>query len=177
MSWYLLSHMAEFVLSQRTLEDAIFAFIKNMVMAHQSTIYKLFGATAKIRTQLMFRQGTINYINDVYKSLILKNDDYVISCFTKLKSSNEHSEVCICRMILSGCMAMYNVLASLKTYGKTTKCDGYDTYMAFVSSAIDSLAEKIKLNLIRSMNHKCTSVKIDTCDPDIPLFILSACPK
>jgi hypothetical protein len=149
-------------------------FTKDTMKGQESAIYKTVSGNANIigiskenltnnNIKGIFSEFVSNYLNHCYKSLILKDDQYVLEKFSQMKSLHNHSEICLLNIIAA---LIANTHQQMDRSILDTK--SYESYMLSVDSVLASILDNIKLD--DKLSHTCTGMDINKCDPDKPMF-------
>lgn len=154
-------------------------FIRKTLLGQESAIYKLssnenfniFSEGMNVlknklnddQIKIIFYSFIENYLNQCYRSLILKDDQYVCSSFGSMKKCCNHSEVCLLNII-----AFYLSEVMQKMDRKLLDISSYDSYMSSADQIISKMLKE--LNLETKLNHICTGIDISKCDPNKPMF-------
>jgi hypothetical protein len=117
----------------------------------------------------MIQIATINYLNSCYKSLIVKDDPYVLEKFREMTELVGHSEVCLINIIAQISMAVHMNLdrSNIDTTDITTL--DYS-----VKTEVDRIFTPLRPIVYKSLSHECHGEKIEDCDLNKPLFQLQA---
>lgn len=152
------------------LETHIIEFSVNTIIGMESGFYKVCIDRTLLQTHAL--QSTINgfiidYLNGTYRSLILRDDAYIVETFDKMTPFN-HSMVCILNIIA---FVLKYVIENL--HRNLLNIKSYDLYMTSIKQQLYILANlcRYKMNL----SHQCHGIDIKTCNPDEPMF--SSTPK
>lgn len=153
----------------QNLANLITEFCKNTITGHESGLYKVKGPefVKDESMKLLIPFITTNYVNQLYKSLILRDDSYVKEKFDQMTNSMNHSPICLLHFIMKIIMDVHMGLDR-----KLLRYDSYEEFMKSLEILLDIALEPVKLSLEQSLDHKCTGEKIETCDPNVPLFTL-----
>lgn len=152
----------------RTFEDTLVQFVVNTVIGIESALYKKLGGQKVLELHIVIGGSFIaDYLNQCYKSLILKNDNYVLEKFAEMQSFHHHSEVCLLHIILEGCMGIFQTIDNTKFDIST-----YSNFMKSAEKHFQELLEPMRQVFSQKLYHQCTGHSIDGEDPEKPLFIL-----
>lgn len=150
-------------------------FAKNTIAGQESGLYKsLYLHKIKIANidnircdtvKILLQYSIMDYLNACYKSLILKNDNYVISCFDKMKKEKNHSEICLLN-ILFVVLRSAIIDVDRHKFNDTT----YDNFMYSVQREYEIFLNTIDYEKL--LNHECSGEKIENCNPNESLFYI-----
>lgn len=155
-----------------SLADLVVDFCRKTINGHESGMYKscsssllpmprTFLQTAAMQDLMM--GATVAYLNGVYKSLILKNDKYIIDEFAKMQAIHNHSSVCLLNFV-------FYIISEVKLDRAKLDISTYDAYMKCVIMQSDVILATIKSKLPELLSHVCTGIDISKCDPNDPMF-------
>jgi hypothetical protein len=147
-------------------------FCFETITGHESGFYKL-NQIKKLPVAnivgdemiILIKNVTLFYLNDAYKSLILKSDPYILAKFDAMCKINNHSEICLLNIIA---LTIINIHADLDR--SQFDITSYDTYMKSVRDQLAFRFESVLNVLTNSISHTCTGIDISTCDPNEPMF-------
>lgn len=145
------------------LTDLIIAFISETIYGHERGFYRA-GLTPN---DAMIQFAAVNYLNGCYKSLILKDDEFVITKFKEMTELIGHSEVCLLNIIAQLLMMLHLNLDRSKI-DRTT----LETLSQTVETEVKNICQKIREMVKKSISHECHGDSIESCDPNVPLFEL-----
>jgi ABC-type siderophore export system fused ATPase/permease subunit len=156
-------------------------FIKNTIMGHESGMYKSIAiakesSTDKDKINLSLLQGkkilelfanvSENYFNKCYKSLVLRDDEYIVKIFDDMKAQFGHSQLCLLIIIANSCMKIHFEMDREKL-----DVSSYDNYMKSVKAQLDTLMGVDFITMsTASFGHNCSGEDITKCDPTIKNF-------
>jgi hypothetical protein len=145
------------------MEKDIIVFIRSTLLGQFSGFYKINGKNEFATSfKTVFPHVITHYLNGAYKSLILKDDEYIIKTFSSLTS---HSAVCLLHMFLH----ITRSIVDNFNYNNL-RMDNYTDFMESVDSELMK-SEMLKEDKIRLLiSHRCEGYDISSCDPNIPLF-------
>jgi hypothetical protein len=158
-------------MSEKLLADRIVQFIKNTIVGHESAIYKIATKTHpydKFEIPLeitmltkhhilskLVATFTENYFNQVYESLVNKDDPYIINMFDELKNIMNHSPICLINIIAHTCVQYH-----IKLDRSLLITNSYESYMKSVNVILnDMFNENFMDTLISGISHKCNGDK------------------
>lgn len=104
----------------------------------------------------------IKYFNDAYKSLILKNDSYIMESFKKMTQLHDHSEICLLIIMFAHSMQIINNM-------DRSKIDSLN-YQQYMEDIMKQTSKLSKINA--DMAHECHGEDISKCDPNVDLFYI-----
>lgn len=162
-----------------TLARTILEFCKTTIMGHESGMFKSFyhrGTAIDDNTYKMIIQiSAANYLNSVYKSLILKDSEYITTIFDRITAISNHSKICLLNIILPIVIAMHlKIERSEQQFGNNDQFHVYyNKHMNSVARQLDQIENDIIESLSRTLSHECHGIDISTCDPNKPLFTIS----
>lgn len=158
-----------------TVANEIRKFFENTFIGLESALYKTISDKSTLtssNSRYYITSMTIDYLNSVYKSLVVSDDMYLLRIFRPISQVLHHSEICVLNMLAS----FVNLL--LDNFNRSLlKSDSYEDYMASVKLIIETNPIKEiadKLEHILSSHFKennCTGENIRDQDPSKPLFI------
>jgi hypothetical protein len=156
------------------LSNLIKDFARETMKGQESALYKTFAGNTNIlgiskenltnnNIKGIFSEFISNYLNVCYKSMILKDDPYVLEKFGKMKSLHNHSEICLLNIIAA-------LIANTHQQMDRSVLDtqSYEAYMLSVNFLLISILDNIKLD--DKISHTCTGMDISKCDPNKPMF-------
>lgn len=161
-----------------SLPHIIFEFCKYIIIKNENDMFKnIYNTETNLcennqLIQAYIQISTINYLNYVYKSLILKNNDYLVKYFDNMVSILNHSKICLLHIILNITIAIH-----LRIDRKNLQLINSNSLDEILNSYINSLINEINKSsdtvidiLTQSISHDCTGIDISTCNPDEDLF-------
>lgn len=138
---------------------------------HESGFYKLYqikklpiGNLLGDEMIILIKNVTLFYLNDAYKSLILKSDSYILDKFNAMCKINNHSEICLLNIIA---LTIINIHVNLDR--SKFNITSYDTYMKSVGDQLDVEFTSVLNTLENSISHTYTGIDISTCNPNEPM--------
>jgi hypothetical protein len=162
--------------NKQQLAQLLTDFAAGTVLGQESGIYKAIVAgkmpdvevTALTRPTSAgaFRQPTINYLNHCYRSLILKNDPYVVEKFEAMTKLLHHSEICLLNII---CQLVTSIQKSVCREGLDPS--SYANYMGSLEHQVTILCIYQRLLLVEQiLTHNCSGKPISEYNPEEPMF-------
>lgn len=150
-----------------TLEDLIVDFCLKTVTGMESGFYKTFAKENTLILTTNVLQDTINdflirYLNQVYRSLIVHDDEYITEVFDRMKPF-DHSFICILNII-----AKLIQLLVQNMHRQLLHTESYNAYMASVKQQLYIIAYVFRSEM--NFSHECSGADITTCNPDTPMF-------
>ena len=145
----------------RRLGDLMIAFISETILGHERGLYK---AGIPVSAPII-QVATANYLNTCYKSLIVKDDAFVLGKFREMTELIGHSEVCLINIIAQIMMAVHMNLDRSKI--DTTSVETVDIS---VKTEVSRIFDPLRETVYKSLSHECHGEKIEDCDPNEPLF-------
>lgn len=158
-----------------TFTEEFKTFCINTILGQESGLYKCLHIynvempgidnIRSDRVKIVLQHALVDYLNSCYKSLILKNDEYVIESFEKIKKTKNHSEICLLNI-------MFAVIRSAILEVDRHKFDdvSYDEFMYSVKKEYEIFFNSIDFDKI--LDHECSGQKIESCNPDEPMFFI-----
>lgn len=152
------------------------SFVKRTILAHEIEFYRRVPSMHKsnsydtLRTDLVktFVTGATEiYMNTLYRSLILDDDQYVTDFFNKLSALSEHTKYCLLNIV---CFITINVHLNISRLHLNVST--LSDYLYSVNEQIDDNFGKMTEQINNKLDHKCLEKDIKTCDPNIKLFDL-----
>jgi hypothetical protein len=109
---------------------------------------------------------TTSYFNDVYKSLIKKDDEDFLEKFAKIKKlDSTHSDICILNIMFHVTLASH-----LEVNREKIDMSSYEKFMYSIAEQLYYIFRN-KYGFMKSkFDHVCTEIGIEACDPDDDLF-------
>lgn len=104
-------------------------------------------------------------MNNAYKSLIVKNNEYITNKFVEMQQICDHSAICLLNIIFSLVINLHTCLDQNKF-----NTSSYEIYMSSLRDKINDKLIIIKKKLPHKLSHTCNGIDIATCDPNINLF-------
>jgi hypothetical protein len=151
-------------------------FCFSTICGHESAFYKMFVKRQEDLNNLkeggmsnFIKFATANYLNGAYVSLIKKNDPYIIEKFGEMCQINNHSAICLLNIIA---VVILKVHTSLDR--KLFNINSYELYMGSISQQLNIESRRILEKLTKNVSHQCHGTDISTCDPNKPMFGVSA---
>ena len=150
-------------------------FAKNTISGQESGLYKsLYLHKIEIENvdnirsdvvKILLQYTIMDYLNGCYKSLILKNDDYVLTSFEKMKKEKNHSDICLLNIL-------FVIIRSAITDIDRHKFNdtSYDKFMYSMQREYEIFLNAIDYEKL--LNHECSGEKIENCNPEEPLFYI-----
>ncbi len=154
------------------LSEEVISFVLNTLSGSDSALYKTIDDKATFFSirRVMAPKLLVQYLNSTYASLILKNNDYIVEAFRKMKSFRHHSEICLLNIILH--VAMNLLQASMSFRG--IDISSYDSFMKTMNEEYQKAGFACYIYLQESLSHICHGESIDCCDPKKPLFTIAS---
>ena len=164
--------------SKDELLNLIVEFCMSTIVGQESGIYK--GASSGVNKNILLTDLSkpsmtntmvmfiCHYINSCYKSLILKDDQYVTDKFAEMISIKNHSPVCLFGFILHIAKTTYEVFNR-----EAFDTSSYESYMKSVKKQTFILRLVWLVRLSGAFNHQCVGLKIEDCDPNEPFVKLT----
>lgn len=149
-------------------------FCKNTIVGHESGLYKSIHqglmrlSPESLKDEAMIGPITLltmNYMNSAYRSLILKNDKYIMTQFEEMQKLHNHSAICLLNIIFFLLINLHSSLARSQF-----NLSSYDDYMQCVDIGLEKALFKYHKELINKLSHTCTGIDITTCNPNEDLF-------
>lgn len=148
-------------------------FIRGSMIGTESALFKV-TSTQNLSLEnlkLDVTKGTIlmlsiQYLNICYKSLILKDDQYVVAKFKEMTDCKKHSEICLLNIFA-------NIMKMIIEMSDRSNLDvnSYDKYMDSVKFNLDRILDSMPFG--KNLSHECNGIDISTCDPNDPMFKLT----
>ncbi len=155
----------------KTIVDLLKEFSKNTITGQLSACYKIVNknktdVSPVVLYKNMAPMCLMEYANSLYKSLILRNDEYVTKNFDDMKKVHDHSEVCLLHILFNTWLVATQMIKD-----DVIKCDSdYDIFMNSCENELDRIFNKLGTHFKKLTKHKCTGIDIKTCDPNEKLF-------
>jgi hypothetical protein len=134
-------------------------------MGVESALYKtraMLGDPREPEKMFFVTRFIVKYLNDCFKSLIVRDDPYVLSTFATMTQT--HAETClmhICLAILTNCIPQ----ADRSTFDVSS----YTCFMESVDLEYSKFLDAVDYD--NFFAHTCTGKRASECDPNIPLFM------
>jgi hypothetical protein len=144
-------------------------------------LFRCAGISPSVRDAqtINFRKASLaQYYNGIWKSLILKDDEYVVTTFTKIHSVLvDESPLCLIHKFFAiGCFIFENVPINCSTMDHTNPAS-LPPLRALLNEILKSYSRQALTPLIKA-DHKCDGPKFSTLsqteDPNGPIFTLSS---
>ena len=144
-------------------------FLTNTVKGYYSAIYKFYNKNVNQNIIMCIQVFNVQYFNDAYKSLILRNDPYITNIFDQLHSYYNHSYICL----LNITFILTNIVLSKITI-EDLDLTNYTQYMKSVSDSIEDILKSTNLRekFVHSISHVCDGIDIKKCNPNEDMFYL-----
>lgn len=151
-------------------------FVKNTICGQESGLYKslyLYKIDTGIdnirsdATKILLQYAIVDYLNCCYKSLILKDDDYVVNSFAKMKKEKHHSEICLLNIMFAVIRSAFLEVDRHKFNDMT-----YNEFMDSVKKIYSEYLDDIDYDKL--LNHECSGIKIEECNPNEQLFFIKS---
>lgn len=153
-------HMTTFL--QQALRGCERALFRTQLIAGGDTL-----STSQSTWTSMSCSAFISYLNDVYKSLILGDDAFVVRTFSEFASCTDHSPVCLLNLLAQiGKHIIETDLPSLSS----RNMDDLEKFTTQVDKCLAISLSKVEAYLARNLNHTCKGIDIKTCNPNEPMF-------
>jgi hypothetical protein len=146
---------------RKKLGDLIIAFVSETIYGHERGLYRA-GVPVSIG---IIQFSAMNYLNGCYKSLILKDDEYVMTKFSEMTDLIGHSEVCLINIIMQIMVGVHTQLDRSKIDTTTL-----ETLSLTVQAETARVIAPLKELVYKCISHECHGEKIEDCDPNEPLF-------
>lgn len=110
---------------------------------------------------------TAKYLNDCYKSVILRDDPYVVKTFDAIMAINNHSIVCLLNFIYYFIQICYKLMDR-----SLFNTDSLEVYSSRVNYQLGIIRFIIYKSFRGMMDHKCAGAKTSELDPNDPFIKL-----
>jgi len=122
--------------AKKQVADLILAFASETIIGHERGLYKQGIPVSVPAIQL----ATANYLNVCYKSLILRDDPFVIQKFKEITDVIGHSEVCLISIIMQIILALHQSIdrSNLNFESVSTLENGLNVQLALLTQLIHS---------------------------------------
>ena len=136
---------------------------------------ELYGSSAKSKESLailkkvevfeLITNAMTTYMNDVYVSLIKKNDSYFIEKMENICKVCDHSTLCILHFIH---VVLKSMFTHMHLFRPMLNTKTYDTYMKDVKKCLHAVQDTFfnKLSQDELSSHQCETIDISKCDPN-----------
>lgn len=164
--------------SFESFETNLIEFIYNTMCGQESGIFKSIVTNTldipltTLKTPLvleLFNEAIVDYLNQCYRSLILKNDIYIIKTFEKIKNSSpekNHSYICLLNII-----AYMILFFHKRIIRENLDISSYNNYMTSFTDEFNNVYSKNICELRIKFNHVCKDTRnIEDMDPDVDIF-------
>ena len=114
---------------------------------------------------IIYKGPMIHYLNKIYRSLILEDDEFIVNKFNEMVSIMNHSKICLLKMVSYIISEMLNQIER-----HDLDISAYNNFMINLNEKYNNLGQEIKLKLVNNIGHQCEGEDIKKCDPNIPMF-------
>ena len=159
-------------------EKKLIEFVYNTMCGQESGIYKtildnkLEIPLITLNTPLVveiFSEAITEYLNQCYRSLILKNDVFVLESFKKLKdlsSEKNHSYFCLLK-IVANLIYYFN----RRIVRENLDISSYNKYMTSFTNEFNNIYSSNVHEIRTKFNHTCNDTQnIEKMNPNIDMF-------
>lgn len=157
----------------------ILDFVKDTMVGQEGGMYKMFSHSGMCvsglkenNAKMLLFYGVVDYMNLCYRSLIKKDDEYVVERFSEMKAVLNHSEICLLNIVFATIKNIHDRLD--RSQFDTTD---YEKYKNSVHQQIINISLSMFDSLKNSLGHDCTGEKIENCNPDEDMFHISLRPQ
>lgn len=157
------------------LATEIYKFVGNTVLGHERGMYRVLvhrkyspTVLTKPNSFSLFTGAALNYFNGAYKSLVLRDDPYVVDCFDKMHKIYNHSYICLLNIVFKVYMETHSSLDRSKL-----DVTSLETFEKSVRQLLHASEQDIRLALSALLNHECHGQDISKCDPNETMFTAS----
>ena len=125
---------------------------------------------SKEAIQIYSKVATAIYFNQVFASLILRDDKYLISQFDRwtAEAKPPHSPICLLNILASICCDLHEKV-------DRAKCDkkSLESFSSSVAEQVKKITIGLTEILYDILNHECKGAPLpDKYDPKTPMFVL-----
>lgn len=164
----------EFSTKGNQLAGEMINFVLNEIIGAERGMYRtivpMYGSDPlkdNDRWGALFAEFHVQYFNRAYRSLILRDDEFLNDAFDKMRSHLGHSHICLLNTLVNVILSTHQAVP--RDNLDTTSLDSYThSVHDHLTRILEQSAEKIR----RHVSHDCTGDDIATCDPDEVLFSL-----
>lgn len=145
--------------------ENLILFVQYTLLGQESALFKMIKNKNDLKDEtirISLKNCAIYYLNSCYKSLILKNDQYITEIF---KGMETHREICLLNIIA---VIIQKYITDSKR--ENLNISSYDSYMGSVKLEVLRILDPTKEIIQRNLLHNCSSEDISKCNPDEPMF-------
>lgn len=164
---------------QHKLTDLIIEYIKKTIIGQESGFYKIAAKIIEhpagkfletknltnIYVVPILLKALESYFNNTYKSLVKRDDKYVIEIFDKMQSLMNHSAICLLNIIATFTANIY-----IEINRNNLNIESYNEYIKSFENEFTKICDKNKLSFIKCLSHNCNGEDITKLDPNIKMF-------
>jgi len=147
-------------------------FLFKTIVGHERGLYRALRMQGKDLSNLRdktaflyFAGTTASYFNGAYKSLILRDDVYIMEWFDRMHNVSQHSYICLLNIVCKMCLDIHGAVDR-----SALDVSSLEAYQHSVETALKPLLVDAYTNLATRLNHQCAGMDIRTCDPNTPMF-------
>lgn len=157
------------ITQEQKMAGLIFDFCRDTIVGQEGGLYRMLGPEQLTDNYLepIIITVSAQYFNGCYRSLILKDDPYILERFGAMKAVFDHSYVCLLNIVFTFKMELHKKLER-ERLDKST----YTKYKESVEEILELFRSIFTGGISHSINHECTGEDISTCNPDEEMFIL-----
>lgn len=157
--------MCRIDMEMKNITTTITQVVVNVILSVESEMFKkhhtMKGILNEQKMNLVLIKSYKTYFNNLFRTIRLKNNDYIVNLFDKMSDKYKHGRICLLNMI-------YN--ETLKTSHKIKRNKlNISSYANFLGSVEYEIYRRIDIKL-HGQNHICYGGNIFECDSDECLF-------
>jgi hypothetical protein len=154
-----------------TLDKLLCEFAYNTIQGFESGSYKThINNKIDIKSDKLieiYKHINVNYHNQLYRSLIKNDDEYVTNVFGKMLEADNHNHICL----LNYTFDIVNIILD-NMQRELLDDTSYENYMISVKIQIDTITEFICENFKKILAHSCSKLDITKCNPNLDMFLV-----
>lgn len=150
------------------LKANLIEFIKTTIIGFESGLYSHLGENMKNDYMgLVLLQFCAEHYNSVYKSLIIKDDKFIVEKFEQLENLSGHN--CLCMIDILYRLTQKSITKLSRFNYNTTS---YELLMESVKNQLDNIEWFENNELENLTSHSCTPILIENLDPNTKIFLM-----
>jgi len=162
--------------SQNMFAERMLNFVMTTLRGQYSGLYKsgLVCTTPFARLKMIHVGALVTYFNDAYKSLIRRDDEYIVNVFNSIKKIYNHSEICLLNILFAACKKCIEMTVETNL----NKDSGYQMFMACVEKELVRIVGAMSMvaSFRKLATHDCHGMKIELCNPEEDMFYMTTEP-
>jgi hypothetical protein len=159
--------------SRRQAAQLTISFVKQAILGHERVLFQLKYSNAEpetmddvnlnkltLKIENLIGLGTVSYFNQIYDSLVVRDDPYVNKIFDQYRVLLDHSPVCLIQILFRFCLQTHLGLVREK-FVNWGKLEGLEEYAASVAAQLNIFLGKETEDLIqKAFDHPCAGEKV-----------------